>query len=129
MRKPTALVTAVFLLISFGPTLALQSSITGTWVGETAVPDALEPDILTLVLEMKDAKLAGKLTDSMGYAQDADCLDLEYGENELEFYFEISDGYDVQPIYISLKVEGDSMIGTWANDQGEGAEVTLKKKK
>ncbi len=129
MRRSIAVTTAALVMISFGWILGVQSDVTGTWVGETAVPDALEPDILTLVLEMKQGKLAGKLSDSMGYAQDAECLDIKYEENELTFYFEISDGYDVQPIYFSLKVEGDGMAGTWSNDAGEGAEVTLKKKK
>jgi hypothetical protein len=128
MRKSIALTTAALVLFAFGWILALQSDITGTWVGETAVPDALEPDILTLVLETKEGKLVGKVSDSMGYAEDTECLDIKYEKNELTFYFEITDGYDVQPIYISLKIEGDSMVGTWANDAGEGAEVTLKKK-
>ena len=122
-------VLAVFLLAAPSVIQAQDVDITGTWIGETYVPDAAEPDKLTLVFAEKDGKWAGTFSDTMGYASEAECQDIKVDGHTVTLYFEISDGYDVQTIYVTLQVEEDSMTGAWENDGGEGAEIKLSKKK
>jgi hypothetical protein len=119
----------VFLLASSGWMLAHDVDITGTWVGETYVPDSPDPDKLTLVFAKKDDIWTGTFSDTMGYASEAECEEIKIDGHSLTFHFDISDGYDVQTIYVALTVEEDSMTGAWENEGGEGAEIKLEKKK
>ncbi len=119
----------VFLLASSGWMLAQDVDITGTWVGETYVPDSPDPDKLTLVFAKKDDIWTGTFSDTMGYASEAECEEIKIDGHSLTFHFDISDGYDVQTIYVALTVEEDSMTGAWENEGGEGAEIKLEKKK
>ena len=128
-RNVTFAALLVFLLASSGWMLAQEVDITGTWVGETYVPDAPEPDQLTLVFAKKDGKWTGTFSDTMGYASEAECEEIKIEDHSLTFHFDISDGYEVQTIYVSLTVEGDSMTGAWESEVGDGAEIKLEKKK
>ena len=130
MRKSiTCAALLVFLLASSGWMLAQEPDISGTWVGETYVPDAPDPDKLTLVFAKKEGKWTGTFSDTMGYASEASCEDIVIEGQSMSFHFDISDGYDVQTIYVSLRIEGDTMTGAWENEGGEGAEIKLERKK
>jgi len=128
-RNITFATLIVFLLVTSGWMLAQEIDISGTWVGETYVPDASDPDKLTVVFSKQDGNWTGTFSDTMGYASEAKCEEIKIDGHSLTFYFEISDGYDVQTIYVALKVEGDAMTGAWENEGGEGAEIKLEKKK
>ncbi len=130
MKKISAVLAVMAMVcLCSGAVPAVSSDIIGTWVGETDVPDALEVDILTLVISKKDGKYAGILSDTLGFASETECENFVVQENELSFSFDISDGYQVQTVYIKLKVDGDSMSGYWENDGGDGAEISLVKQK
>jgi hypothetical protein len=118
-----------FVLAPAGWLAAQQQDISGTWVGETSTPDAPEPDKLTMVISKKDGTYSAVISDTLGFASDTECDNMTFEDGELKFTFDISDGYQVQTIYITLKVEGDSMTGYWENDAGEGAEITMQKQK
>jgi len=125
MRKGT---TGLALLIMTGCLLLATSGavdITGTWKGTTEVPDAIDPDELTLVVEKKEGVYHGVINDSFGYCQDAECSDLELAGDQLTFNFLTVDG---NTIYITLTVKGDSMAGHWEDEDGSGAEITMTKK-
>ncbi len=128
-RNVTFAALLVFLLVSSGWMLAQEIDISGTWVGETYVPDAPEPDQLTLVFAKKDGKWTGTFSDTMGYASEAECEGIKIEDHSLTFHFDISDGYEVQTIYVSLRIEGDSMTGAWESEIGDGAEIKLEKQK
>jgi len=128
-KNITFVALLVFLLASSGWMLAQDVDITGTWVGETYTPDSPDPDKLTLVFAKKDDIWTGTFSDTMGYASEAACEEIKIDGHSLTFHFDISDGYDVQTIYVALTVEEDSMTGAWENEGGEGAEIKLEKKK
>jgi len=130
MKKiKSILVLFAFLLvfgcgISFGQVIDLS----GTWVGETEVPDMVEPDGLTLVIEKVDGEYHGTISDSMGMLEDAECMDLELEENELTFNFEVFTGAEYMTVYVTLTVEGDEMSGYWETADGDSAAIDLKRK-
>ncbi len=128
-RNVTFAALLVFLLASSGWMLAQEVDITGTWGGETYVPDASEPDQLTLVFAKKDGKWTGTFSDAMGYASEAECEEIKIEDHSLTFHFDTGDGYEVLTIYVSLRIEGDSMTGAWESEAGDGAEIKLEKKK
>ena len=128
-RNITFAALLVFLLAASGWMLAQEVDISGTWVGETFVPDSPDPDKLTVMFAKKDGQWTGTFSDTMGFASEAKCEEIKIDGDSLTFHFDISDGYDVQTIYVALTVEKDSMTGAWENEGGEGAEVKLEKKK
>lgn len=131
MRKFTAIVTMAGFILMFagGFAYAQEKDLVGTWVGETEVPDSPEMDKLTVVFALKDGKITGTFTDTVGFASEAPCEDITYKDGNLNFHFDINDGYVTMPIYVILKVEGDSMTGHWENEEGQSAEVKMQRKK
>lgn len=130
MKKISAVLAVMALAcLCGGSALAVTGDISGTWVGITEVPDAPEADKLTLVISKKEGEYVGIISDTLGYAAETECDNFVVDENDLSFSFDISDGYEVQTIYIKLKVDGESMTGFWENEAGDGAEISLVKQK
>lgn len=119
--------TAFVFALSSGFALCLSDDISGTWVGETEIPDQ-GTDELTLVLEKAGDSYTATMSDSFGMLTDAECEDLEYKDNVLSFNFAIYDGYSSMVIYITLEVDGNSMTGQWETEEGETGEVNMVKK-
>lgn len=128
MKKLTStlvLITFIFALSS-GLSFCLADDISGTWVGETDIPEQ-GTDELTLVLEKAGDTYTGTLNDSFGMVVDTEAEDLEYKDNVLTFNFSIYDGYSSMIVYITLKVEGDTMTGQWETEEGETGEINMAK--
>lgn len=131
MKKAASFLSlTVFILGIFsGISLCQQADLSGTWVGETEIPDAFEPDKVTLVLKKTNGKYTGTLTDSMEMAQEAELENLEIKGNEMSANFLIFDGYEYERIYFYLTVEGDTMKGRWESESGTSGLIELQKQK
>ena len=129
MKKAVSFLSLMVFLLSFssGISLCQQADLSGTWVGETEVPDASEPDKVTLVLEKINGEYKGTVTDSMGLAQEAELENIEIKGNELKANFLVFDGYEYSRIY--LTVEGDTMKGRWESESGDSASIELQRQK
>lgn len=130
MKKITAqmaLVAFVLAAVS-GLTFGQSVDLSGTWVGETEVPDALEPDVMTLVISKENGEYSAKITDTMGLLENTPCEDIEFVEGTLTFNCEVDTGEEFLTVYITLKVEEDTMTGYWEIDDGSTGPVELKKK-
>jgi len=128
MKKTTstfALIIFIFTLSS-GISFCQDIDLSGTWVGETEVPDQ-GTDEMTLVLEKKDGEYTGTISDSLGMLQDVECEDIELKDNTLTLDFIFSDGYDYMTVYITLTVEGDTMTGYWETEDGSTGSIKLEK--
>lgn len=130
MKKITLFFTlAVFVLAAASGLMFGQSvDLSGTWVGETEVPDEIEPDEMTLVITKENEEYSAKISDSMGMLNNTECEDIEFKENELTFNCEVDTGEEFLTVYITLKVEGDTMTGYWETDDGQTGPVELTKK-
>ena len=128
MKKLTTfLAMAVFLVaLSSGFVFCAADDISGTWVGETEIPDQ-GTDELTLVLEKAGDTYTGILSDSFGMLIDSECEDLEYKDNVLTFNISIYDGYSSMTVYITLKIEGNTMTGQWETAEGDTGAITMEK--
>lgn len=131
MKKAASFLSlAVFILaICSGILLCQQVDLSGTWIGETEVPDAFEPDKVTLVLEKTDGQYTGTVTDSMGMALEAELEDIEFENNEMKANFIIFDGYEYTRIYFVLTIEGDTMKGRWESEGGDSSPIELQRQK
>jgi hypothetical protein len=128
MRTKTSILTLSlfsFVLIS-GFAHGFQVNISGTWIGETEIPNQ-GTDELTLVLEKANGGYTATISDSFGMLMDAECEDLKYENNTLSFNINIFDGYSDMTVFISLKVEGSTMTGYWETEEGQTGEITMEK--
>ena len=89
MKKLTPILTlAAFLLVLFnGAVFCQQVNLTGTWIGETTVPDEIEPDKVTLVLKKENGEYTGKVTDAFGYAMESELEEVKFKDNKLTAHF------------------------------------------
>lgn len=129
MRKFFLALTFVtfILALSTGFALCQSDDITGTWEGETEIPEQ-GTDELTLVLEEAGDSYTATISDSFGMLMDAECEDLEYKDNVLTFNFSIYDGYSSMTVYITLKVDGNTMTGQWETEEGDTGAINMEKK-
>jgi hypothetical protein len=125
-KKAIPSLGALVLLLTFGFALGFQADISGTWVGDTEIPDQ-GVDEMTLVIEKSGESYTATISDSFGMVTDAECEDLEYKDNTLTFNISIFDGYSDMTVYITLKVDGDTMTGHWETEDGNTGEITMEK--
>jgi len=130
MKKNTMSFTLVIFVLAAASGLMFAQSVdlSGTWVGETEVPDTIEPDEMTLVITKESGEYSAKISDSMGMLENTECKDIEFIENKLKFICEVNTGEEFITVYITLTVEGDTMTGFWETDDGETGPVELTKK-
>ncbi len=131
MKKATSFMALLAFLLAFssGISFSQQVDITGTWKGETEVPDAPEPDKLTLIIEKTEGKYTGTILDSMGMLQEEKCEDIELKDNTLTFKFNVFTGEEYLSVYTTLTVEGDKMSGYWETEDGNSAAIELERSK
>ncbi|MGD2295196.1 MAG: hypothetical protein PVF22_05110 [Candidatus Aminicenantes bacterium] len=131
MKKTSSILSllAFGIFLFNGATFCQEVNLSGTWIGETTVPDEMEPDKVTLVLEKTNGGYEGKVTDAFGYAMESELEDIEFKDNELTANFLIYDGYEYVRIYFTLTVEGDTMKGFWESESGDSALIELHRQK
>jgi hypothetical protein len=131
MKKLTSILafSAFMLVLLNGAVFCQQVNLAGTWIGETTVPDEIEPDKVTLVLKKENGEYTGKVTDAFGFAMESELEDVKYEDNKLTANFFIFNGEAYMKISFSLAVEGDTMKGEWKSEEGDSAPITLERKK
>jgi len=101
------------MALSLGLFVAAQqpADMVGTWSGEATLEGMDEPNILTLVLELKDGKLAGHMTDQY-QAIDGDIADVVFEQGAFNFTVPALLGEGHQgTILFKMKISGESMKG------------------
>lgn len=130
MKKTASILSllAFLLALSYGISFCQEVDLSGTWEGTTEVPDAMETDEVTLILEKIDGEYIGTISDSLGFAEEAELEDIEFKDNTLTFSFTIFDGFEYSTVYTTLTVEEDKMSGSWETEDGESAPIELERK-
>lgn len=111
--------TRLTLILTLGLCLILNltaqkpADMAGTWVGLATLEGMAEPNEFTLVLELKEGKLAGHMTDQYGTMDEAPIDEIKLEEGVFSFSV-VGMGPGGQEITLILKmsVDGDSMNGT-----------------
>ncbi len=113
---PALLVLALLFFVA--PLPSQTKDLSGTWVGDTAVPNAVDKDQVTLVLQKAGESYSGTVTDSMGMANASALENVKFENDTLTAEFMIFNGNENIRIWMTLKVTGDKLIGSW-QDGGE----------
>jgi hypothetical protein len=123
------LVLAIAAVFVAGLLFAQEVDLSGTWTGETVVPDALDKDQVTLVLQKEEATYSGTVTDSMGMAAESPLENVEFKDGTLTAEFIIFNGTENVRIYFSLKMTGDRLVGHWSDGMNSEGPLDLGRKK
>jgi len=118
----------VFLIAAAGLMSGQSTDLSGTWVGETVIPDAIDPDEITMVLTKENGQYSGKVSDSMGMFDDTECEDIKFVDNKLTFNIEANTGEGYMRISVTLIVEGDTLSGMWEDEEGSTGKSTMRRK-
>ncbi len=125
----SAMILAVFV-VGLGPLAGAsqKTDLSGTWTGFAERQGS--QDNLTLVLQKKDNKYTGKLTDEMGMFPGVEVKNFVQKEDIVTFEFDGGMGGQVFTLKAELKLSGEMMKGTWtmigADDSGA---IELSRKK
>jgi len=118
------MVTLAFVL---APLFGQESDLTGTWVGSTYIADSGD-DQVTLVLQKEGEAYSGTVSDSMGMANEAKLENGKFVNGTLTGEFTIFNGSDYMKIKLTLKLNGELLVGNWESADGESGSLELKRK-
>jgi len=128
-RYTRFLSAAIFLVLLAGFLPAQGVDLSGTWVGETTVPNSQEKDFVTLILKKEASSYSGTVSDSLGMAIQSMLQRVKFENNTLTFEFTIYTGAQETRIYSTLKVNGEKMTGSWTSEAGDTGPLELQRKK
>ena len=131
MKKHSSILVLGMFLFSLASGFALTGQIdpTGTWIGEVEISESPEPDTVTFILKKEEGEYRATLTSQFGLYENAECEDIEFKNSTLTFPFGFFNGYSNLTIYVTVEVEGDSMVGKWESNEGESGSVKMRKEK
>ena len=116
-------ILSIFLLAVL--VLAAKVDLSGTWKGTTVINELDET--LTLILKQTGKDITGIVTDSAGYSNETDIESVKFEDNTLHFNFQVDTGSEYLVISITLKVEGNTMVGDWQSADGNSGPIEMKK--
>lgn len=101
--------------------------LTGTWVGPAETPDG--SDQITCVLEHKDGKITGTLTDEMGYLSSAPITSAKLTGDNVYLETTVSTPDGSMKLVLRGSLKGNTITGNWElPDTGETGPWKIVKK-
>ena len=126
-KAPLLIVTAMFFVVLVSPAISgAEADITGTWVGNTLIPNMGEDEIVLTVKREGDAYIA-LLNDKFGMLQDIESTFFNYEDDRLGIKISVPGAYGMTDVTIDLTVAGDTMTGTWQTQESEKGKITLSR--
>ncbi|OGD21913.1 MAG: hypothetical protein A2W03_11050 [Candidatus Aminicenantes bacterium RBG_16_63_16] len=116
------------MISSAGPLVSQTRDLSGTWVGETTIPNTLDKDQVTLVLKKDAGSYSGTVSDSMEMAKDSPLEDVKFENDTLTAQFMIFKGSENVRIWMTLKVTGEKLTGNWQDGGDEAGLLDMVRK-
>jgi len=110
MKKNWPLTLALLFVVGICLTAQKPADLVGTWVGEATIPD-MGPNELTLVLDLKDGKLAGHMTGQYGTLNEAPLSEITLEKDVFSFSAMAEGANGEVAVKFKMKISGDSMQG------------------
>ena len=125
-----ALLIALVMMVTLNLSAQKLEDLAGTWIGMATLEGEAEPNDLTLVLEMKDGELAGKITDQYGTMNDTPIEEVSLDEGVFSFSMSLEVPSGTFKLEFKMKVSGDSMKGElYVPDMGMSGTWEAEKQK
>ncbi|MFC2157061.1 hypothetical protein ACFLT9_04420 [Acidobacteriota bacterium] len=114
IRTKTALILTMVLCVSFFLMAQKTTDLAGTWAGDATIGGMGDPNLLTLVLELKDGKLSGKMNDEFETIIEAEISEIKLADGVFSFSVTArGPGGEDAVLNFKMKVTGNSMEGTF----------------
>jgi len=110
MKKNLPLTLALLFLVGICLMAQKPADLVGTWVGDANL-DGMDPNELTLVLTLKDGKLAGQMTGQYGTLNEAPMSEVTLEKDIFSFSVMAEGPQGEVAIKFKMKVSGGSMEG------------------
>jgi hypothetical protein len=120
---------AVLMSLMAGLLLAQNTDLSGTWVGDTVVPNSPDKDGITLVLKKDGDSYSGTLSDSMGMVNAVTLENVKFEKETLTFEFFALTGDTSIRIYTKLKISEEKLVGSWTSESSDTGPLELSRKK
>jgi hypothetical protein len=112
--KINAKLTLLLALVMFA-TISLSAQkpadLVGTWVGTATLEGEPNPNELTLVLDLQDGELAGKMSDQFGSMNETPAEEISLEQGVLSFSIQVEVPSGTFKVEFKMTVSGDSMEG------------------
>jgi hypothetical protein len=133
MRRTNAILCGAALLLLAALAPAQQPGkpkvdLTGSWTGHTFIGDGSRAEF-SLILAKAENAYAGKISDETGQMPEMQIKNVAFKDPDLTFEVDFPNGAETQLIKIQLKLEGDSLKGSWLDEEGNSNVIELARKK
>jgi hypothetical protein len=111
LARKIAVIAATALWVGLLAAAQQPSDLAGTWSGEATLEGMDAPNTMTLILELKEGKLAGRMTDQYGTV-DSEIKDIILEQGAFNFTVPVMLPQGGQGnILFKMKLSGDGMKG------------------
>ncbi len=133
MKRSSAILCGAALLVLAAFATAQQPGkpkvdLSGTWAGYAIVGDGSRAEV-SLVLEKAGETYSGKITSETGQVPDMAIKNVAFKDPTLTFEVDLPNGPGTQLIKIELKREGDTLKGSWVDEEANSNIIELARKK
>ncbi len=120
---------AVFLLLAASSIFGQGKDPSGTWAGETIVPNSPDKDVVTMVLKKAGDSYTGTISDSLGMLKSAPLEKAKFENDTITFEFVVTVDSDQIRVSVTLKMSGQTLSGTWESDDGSKGTLEMSRTK
>jgi hypothetical protein len=112
VKTRLALFLALGLCMSVSLIAQKPADLVGTWTGPGTLEGEVEPNELTLVLELKEGELTGHMTDQFEFMSETPISEIKLEKGVFSFSVDAMgpEGQELHCVF-KMKVDGDSMKG------------------
>ncbi len=129
MGARTKLCLAVFLLLAASSIFGQAKDPSGTWVGDTVVPNSPDKDIITMILKKGGDSYSGTISDSLGMLKGTPLEKAKFESDTISFEFVVTVGTDQVRVSMTLRMSGEKLSGTWESEDGSRGTLELSRTK
>ncbi|MGA2532794.1 MAG: hypothetical protein ABSG19_07115 [Candidatus Aminicenantales bacterium] len=132
MRKTSLILALAVLALAAAASAFAQKAgevnLAGTWTGYTILGDGNRADF-NLILEKAGETYTGKITDETGVIPEMTIKNVSFKNPTLSFEIELPEGAETRLIKIELKLEADTLKGSWVDPDNNSNVIELARKK
>jgi hypothetical protein len=113
MKTRFGLILALGLVAALPLTAQKPADMQGTWSGPATLEGMSDSNDFTLVLELKEGKLEGRISDQYNTLSDSPIDEIKLETEEFSFsVMGMGPGGQEIKLVLKMKIDGDSMKGT-----------------
>lgn len=119
----------IFLVGGAAAIFGQAKDLSGTWIGETAVPNSPDKDIVTLVLKKTGDSYTGTISDSLGMLNTTPLEKVKLENDVLSFEVVVLVSTRNIRVRTTLKISSEKLAGSWEAEDGSSGLLEMVRAK